>query len=709
MESNRITRHIDRLILDPNNYRFIDRPDYKFVTDDQVTDFRIQQRTLNFILGKNQENIQDLISSFKTNGFLDIDQIQVKAIGDKYLVLEGNRRTATLKYLWEEFKAGNDVGELEESDFKSVKLVEIIDENPIQHLITMGLHHISGKKRWSAVNEAQLVNDLIEKYNKSENEVCESLGISKFKLRRSLRTLSLIRQYKTSDYGDQFQTNKYTIFETIVGNPIMKSWLSWDDSQYEAQNKANLEKLFEWISETEEVEEDQDGIERSIIKEPIITQYRQIKEVAEFINDPSAVKRMEESRSITEGYTYSEAIGENRLKNALQNIKSEVQVAFNFSEYMADKDYEEIENLKLKLDRLIPNSLANVLISSQSANLYFPVVRNHFTSAMIHQYRKLNKLQINNLTKVNIFVGGNNIGKTSILETFYLASQLNNLNAFLELEKFRGKFNDDINPLWIDKNFNKPIEIESIFNGVSNVIYLNSEETGDDIDKAGYVTTISAEANLENTSYASELHLFSNKDAQFKFSKMMMLCPATFTSPYRYNSSLLKKAHAFAVEEKYFDEIIEFIREYLDPSIEKIELVNINKESRFMVTSSLLENAVDITKYGEGLQRIFEITLLMVYSRNGIICIDEIDSAIHKSLLIKFTGFVQRLADKYNVQVFLTTHSKECIDAFVENDYPDDELTAFALELDNSGKLECNFLSGNKLKQLVETINIDIR
>src|SRR5690606_15894366 len=164
-----------------------------------------------------------------------------------------------------------------------------------------------------------------------------------------------------------------------------------------------------------------------------------------------------------------------------------------------------------------------VLISSQSANLYFPVVRNHFTSAMIHQYRKLNKLQINNLTKVNIFVGGNNIGKTSILETFYLASQLNNLNAFLELEKFRGKFNDDINPLWTDKNFNKPIEIESIFNGVSNVIYLNSEETGDDIDKAGYVTTISAEANLENTSYASELHLFSNKDAQFKFSKMMML------------------------------------------------------------------------------------------------------------------------------------------------------------------------------------------
>ena len=112
MESKRITRHIDRLILDPNNYRFIDRSDYRFVPDTELADDRIQQRTRNFIEGKNYENIRDLIVSFTTNGFLDIDQIQVKAVGDKYLVLEGNRRVTTLKYLFDEFKKGNDVGKL---------------------------------------------------------------------------------------------------------------------------------------------------------------------------------------------------------------------------------------------------------------------------------------------------------------------------------------------------------------------------------------------------------------------------------------------------------------------------------------------------------------------------------------------------------------------------------------------------------------------
>ncbi|MFV8375939.1 AAA family ATPase [Flavobacterium sp. GSP11] len=709
MESKRISRHIDRLILDPNNYRFIDRQDYKTVTDNEASDLRVQQRTLNFILGKNQANVQDLISSFKSNGFMDIDQIQVKAVDDKYLVLEGNRRTATLKFLYDEFKAGNDVGKLTEIDFKSVNLVEISDEDPVQHLITMGLHHISGKKRWSAVNEAQLVNDLIRNHSLSEDDVCDKLGITKHKLRRSRRTLSFIEQYKASDFGDQFEPNMFTLFETVVGTSSLKSWIGWDDYNYIATNEQNLERFFTWISTDEEIEIDEDGNERSKIIDPIITQYRQVKDISEFINDSNAVKKMEESRSITEGYTYSDAISENRLRNALQNIGSEIQVAFNFSEHLSQDEYHEIEKLKTKLNRLIPTNQSNLVLSGKSSSLYFPSIRKQFSEIYIQQYRKLKRISIKNLSQVNIFVGGNNMGKTSILEVFYLASQLNDLNAFAQLEKYRGKYIGELNSNWISKNFNNYIEIKSKFNNSNSIINISAEKTEEDIDKSGYLTTISVEAKVDVETFESNLHLYASKDADLRFTKSSILCPATFTSPYRYNSELLKKAHAFAVENRYFDEIISFIRENLDSSIEKIELINVDNESRFLVTSSALTDVLDITKYGEGLQRIFEITLFMVYSKDGIICIDEIDSAIHKSLLVKFTGFIQRLAAKYNVQVFLTTHSKECIDAFVENDYPDDELMAYALELDANGNLECNFLSGNKLKQLVESINIDIR
>lgn len=382
MESNRITRHIDRLLLDPNNYRFIDKPEYKFVPDDQVADPRIQQRTMNFILGKNQENVKDLISSFITNGFLDIEQIQVKPIGEKYLVLEGNRRTATLKFLYEEFKNGNDVGKLVESDFKSINLVEIKGEDPVQHLITMGLHHISGKERWKAVNEAQLISDLMYKFQLTENDVCEKLGISKYKLRRNVRTLSLIEQYKDSDFGDQFKAEKYSIFESIIGSPVMRTWIGWDDNNYAAYNEINLERLFGWISRIEETEENGERKD-TIIKEPIITQYRQIAEIANFINDEKALAKMEESQSIAEGYAFSKTVGEAKLRNAIESIKSGTQLAYNFKDLISETDYEELTKAKDSIENILPVSKALIFTAEKKAPVYFSQIDKHFTSAKI--------------------------------------------------------------------------------------------------------------------------------------------------------------------------------------------------------------------------------------------------------------------------------------------------------------------------------------
>ncbi|WP_271785355.1 AAA family ATPase [Aquimarina algiphila] len=708
MASNRIIKHLDRLLLDPNNYRFIDKPEYKEVPENELDDSRVQQRTLNFLLGKNNANIKDLISSFTTNGFLDIDQIQVKAVGEKFLVIEGNRRVATLKYLFNEFKLGNDVGKLKESDFKSMNLVEIVDEDPVQHLVSMGLHHISGKKRWNAVNEVQLINDLITKHNKSEDYICDALGISKVKLRRGIRTLNLIQMYKDSDYGDQFESSMYTIFESVIASPDIRNWLDWDNNIYTVGNQTNLERLFNWVSETEEIETDADGNERTSKQEPIISQYRQIRDLSQFINDPQAIKRMEDSRNITEGYAYSDVIGENRLKNALTNIKSEVQAAFNFSEHLTQEDYIEVEKLRSKLDRLIPNSESKVVINDKLMSSYFNSIINHFDDVFIHTYRKLKKIKVKNLSKVNIFAGGNNMGKTSLLEAFYLLSQLNDLNAFLDLEKYRGKFQNDFNAKWIDKNFIDAFEIEGSFNEVKTSLFLSKETTEENIEKSGYLNTINAEASVKDTTLNSSIHLYGNKEAELRFSKSKILCPATFTSPYRYNHTLLKKAHAYAIEEKYFDRVIDFIREHLDSSIQKIEMINVEGESRFVVTSSTINEVIDITKYGEGLQRVFEIALLMVYSRNGIICIDEIDSAIHKTLLIEFTKFIQQTADTFNVQVFLSTHSKECIDAFIKNQYHNEHLTAYVLK-NVEGEIKCKYIDGNRLEQLVESINFDIR
>lgn len=704
-----ISKHINKLMLDANNYRFIDNKFYQQVNENEISDKRIQERTYNLLIGKSEENISDLITSFKSNGILKLDPIQVKELADgNFVVIEGNRRTAALKYLYEQFSRGNDVGKLNEKDFKSIELVLISDESPVQHLITMGLHHISGKKKWNPVNQAQLIQDLRYKHGLTEVEICNSLAINKHNLRRSLRILSLIERYKNSDFGDQFQSNMFSIFEEIIRNVKMKDWLQWNDQSMSPESVVNEERLFSWISKEETVERNDEGDEQEITLEPIITKSHEIRELSKFINEPKAIDQMEESRSITAGFALSDAVGESRLRNAMENLNKEVQIAFQFSEFMSEEEYAKVLKLRDKLDKLIPSNSANIDLIERNSSIYFKEVGKHFSSVNIIKYRKLLNIEIKNLSRVNIFAGGNNLGKTSVLELFYLFTRLNNFQSIIDLEKFRGRFYQDFPTKWFNKIFVEDIHIEGDFNDVLCSLNISKYETTENIEKSHYLNSITTDANVNGDNFSSTIHLFDNKDPEFYFEKSQFLCQATFSSPYRYDGSLLKKAHAKAVQEKYFDDIIIFLRDKMDTNIDKIEMVSIENESRFMVSTHNGLYAIDITKYGEGLQRIFEIALLMGYSKNGIICIDELDSAIHKNLLIDFTHFIQELAVKFNVQVFLSTHSKECVDAFVTNSFPDDELTAFALTEVN-GKIICKYLEGNKLKQLVETINIDIR
>ena len=66
------------LLLDPNNFRFVDRSEYKNVEESKIAGAQVQRRALNLVLGPGQSNIVDLIDSFKANGWLPVDQIQVR-------------------------------------------------------------------------------------------------------------------------------------------------------------------------------------------------------------------------------------------------------------------------------------------------------------------------------------------------------------------------------------------------------------------------------------------------------------------------------------------------------------------------------------------------------------------------------------------------------------------------------------------------------
>jgi hypothetical protein len=80
-----------------------------------------------------------------------------------------------------------------------------------------------------------------------------------------------------------------------------------------------------------------------------------------------------------------------------------------------------------------------------------------------------------------------------------------------------------------------------------------------------------------------------------------------------------------------------------------------------------LENETElapISRFGDGMKKLFEIALVLAHSQGGILLLDEIENGLHYSVLQKLWEFLFEASRKLGVTVFATTHSYDVIAAF---------------------------------------------
>jgi AAA15 family ATPase/GTPase len=75
---------------------------------------------------------------------------------------------------------------------------------------------------------------------------------------------------------------------------------------------------------------------------------------------------------------------------------------------------------------------------------------------------------------------------------------------------------------------------------------------------------------------------------------------------------------------------------------------------------------VPVNYLGDGFKRIFYIILKVLSLKGERIMIDEIETGIHHSRQKDFWSNILKICNELNVQLFATTHSKECIKVFYE-------------------------------------------
>ncbi|HDX8355316.1 TPA: ATP-binding protein [Aeromonas dhakensis] len=700
--SSGITVALDDLLLDPNNFRFIDNSEYEFVEEKDILNETIQKRTYGFLI---QDGVTDLIESYKKNSFLPVDMIQVRTVrnSNKYIVVEGNRRVAALKLLQSNERKHLDIGSFERQIFDNVPVVFYFGADERHHLVLMGLKHISGNKKWPAINQAKLVGKFYYEYGLSTKEIKSTLGVSSDReVSTILQTLALIDQYQHSDYSVQFESEKYSIFREIIRSRPIREWLDWDSSKYIANNRYNLERLFSWISKEEaDQEEDEDSIS---YLEPVILRSAQIRDLSKIINDEQALANLDITRNLTNATLSSDILGKDKVKNAISIISQEITAIFNVARFVENSDRHEIQGLSEKLKSIVNiNSLQSVTSSSRRRFLR----TSHgviLSDVNVINYKHLHNIKISSLKRINVIAGGNNSGKTTLLECICQLASLSSTDEYIKLAKRRAKIkSDNVDVEWFYQQFG---DIELSANADSVSISVNKIDMNLESDVTNYVGSLGFDVRVGSDEYKSDTHFF-NKYPHKTEGVPVSLCPIVYTSPYIWpEDSVLMSCYNDSIKNGTKSSVIEFIKNNFDETITGIEL---GDQKRFIVTHLDSSKNKDLSNYGEGLQRVFQIGVLCCGAQNGIFAIDELESAIHTSLLGKIANLIYDLSVKLNAQIFISSHSKECIDAFVTSGViPASEITAFSLIDADTGKSAFMF-SGDELKTLNKNINFDLR
>ena len=705
-----------KLYLDPNNYRLIHEDEQRQVPDEQITDKDVANRTFRLLLGNNSQNIKDLTDSFKANGYLPVDQIQVRELssekGTAYVVVEGNRRVAALKLLLQQYQNQSiDLGKLDTDIFSRVPVVLYDNPSELHHLTLMALKHISGNKKWGEWNQAKLLENMINQHQLSENKVCVKVGISKTELRRNLRALALTNQYQQSDYGDQFKENMFPMFREAARSPELKDWLKWDDNTKQATDPHHLEQFFSLLSVEEEYEEDSDDDGAVIEKrDPAIVKRDDIRTFAKLLKDKHAVEVLLDTRNLLEAYQASEWVLKDRLHASIKSLKANIKVLQQLA--ITEERLPDLESASGQLRLLLERARSNTPQGIAQTAIYHDRIDQHFSEIVVSHYRSLHNLTLNKLSRVNIFAGMNNAGKTTLLEAIYLLCHQNNVQGLFESLRRRGKIPEDHIPAtWLCQQLPQHIEIKGKFDGKLCQIDISSaEEQSKDIDRTHYLKTVEIFSRFDQYQSESKTRIYKGKEQENQSEPFKQLCLVVLSSPFFLNEPHhYTRYYHKSVQSKLLPRVFTFIRERILPSLQDVRLVD--EFQRFLVQDEQFDTAMDITSYGEGLQRIFFTSLIFASAQNGVVLIDEFENAIHANLLNVFAPFIHELAIEFNVQVFLTSHSKECIDAFLQYTQQQqvNDFAYHALVRNEQQQIIVKAFQGEHFLQLLEAGNVDLR
>lgn len=351
------------------------------------------------------------------------------------------------------------------------------------------------------------------------------------------------------------------------------------------------------------------------------------------------------------------------------------------------------------------------------------------TQIEIENFRGFKKLSVSDFKDINLVVGKNNAGKTSLLESLFLSIGMSNPQLALNVDAFRGLIHDeseDFRFIFHNLDYHNPIRIRADFDNGHQVRHLQinplfADTTTisiGDLDKENVASNITPEeAVISGVEFSFSIHNVEDiAPKNYKSSIKIEHGQIVINKPKDYKEGLLgvfQRPISSGLDlYQRLDKIL--IKKGQDRFIESLKVIDKRIQSISLGAKNMIyfdigiERLVPIQIMGDGIIRHLAIMAAIASNENGFVIIDEIENGFHYSVLGNIWKTVDELSKLYNVQIFATTHSYECVKAFSfqqgDQLIKDDKFRAFRIQKGDDEKYS---LAKYDLEQLKSSIDND--
>ena len=306
------------------------------------------------------------------------------------------------------------------------------------------------------------------------------------------------------------------------------------------------------------------------------------------------------------------------------------------------------------------------------------------TSLTFKNYRSFEDLNLSPLTRINLFGGMNNIGKTSVLEAVYLLFAREENQVARLPSAFRSTLAGYMNP-------SSPDDVATFWKSLFHDQRLERSvkiSATTDSDK-GLACTLTTSENPEMQAFLSKLDVLATPRTSSQAPSEPPVF-GTINAPiasFAMGSGVMGRitgntaAGGFAAIANRFEQPLsdadlynrislrEGAEEKLiaalkltEPRLTKLRYAKVPGTTQPLVCAHLgLRNALVMTQAGQGFNKLFSLFAHMILADVRVLLIDGIELGLCSEALPEIWKSIATLAALGNIQVFATTYSRECV------------------------------------------------